>query len=1122
MNVHDAPHESVRVKEGSSTPASAPSDMSSAARQPNALSEALLAIVDASPDIICFKGLDFRYLVSNPAHASWLGVRHGASIGRTTAEVLADTRQNFQFSGPHSPQAIIAADEEVLKTKATVQMSGECESPSGTRLNLEAVKFPVFDSAGEVAGIGTIGRDVSMFFDREAQILSEREFFNLAVGSSQDGIWDLSVSEATAQLSARTTAILGLAPEQRTLDVNAFTALLHPEDVRIARDELTAHIASGETHFAARFRLADASPEERWISVRASSQRHDDGSLFRMAGSVRDVTKETQTERALRDSEQRFIDFTRAGSDWFWETDENHCFVYVSENAAKVSGINPQDYVGRPRFDLSDRDGDAKSWREHHAALEAHEPFRGFEYSRTLDSGQRRTFRINGVPHFSAEGEFIGYRGTGVDVSEEKLAEARLAAGESRLFDAIEHMEDAAALFDPDDRLLFANTTYSERWGRHFDQAIPVGTSFETLVRSNVGQGLHKVIKGDTEEWIRWRMDLHRNPAGAFDVGYADGVYQFIENRTVDGGYLLLVRDVTDRVLHERALKSSEARYRVLYDENPTMYFTLDRHGQIMSVNHHGAKQLGYAPGALDGGSIEAIHVAEDYNAIRERIETCFAAPQQTHHWEIRKLAHSGESIWVRESAKVVRYANGTTTLLTVCEDISETRRLSDQLNYQASHDPLTGLVNRREFERRVLRVLETRRTADSEHALCYLDLDQFKVINDTCGHMAGDELLKQLTAVMNHRVRRRDTLARLGGDEFGVLLEHCPPQRAEQLANELVEAIHGFRFVWNDKVFSVGASVGLVPLTNDFDTLSDAMAAADEACYAAKEYGGDRVQIFYPDDVTLARRRGETRWLGRLNAALEHGQLRLAYQLIEPADPAHQEGLHYEMLLRLQDESGELIKPGIFLPAAERYNLLTRVDRWVVENTLAWLSAAPNRLEELHLCSINLSGQSLGDERFTAQLITIISESQVPASKICFEVTETAAITNLAAATHFIKRLRERGTRFALDDFGSGLSSFAYLKNLPVDFLKIDGVFVRDIAGDPIDYAMVRSINEIGHVMGKSTIAEFVEDEATVRALRDIGVDYLQGYHIARPQLIPGIPGHAFATTVDPANGKP
>jgi len=469
---------------------------------------------------------------------------------------------------------------------------------------------------------------------------------------------------------------------------------------------------------------------------------------------------------------------------------------------------------------------------------------------------------------------------------------------------------------------------------------------------------------------------------------------------------------------------------------------------------------------------------------------------------EYRVINKDGAIRWVYDKGKGIRDSNSDRP----CQDgaifdITESHDLSEQLAYYANHDVLTGLVNRREFEHRLNRVLETAREDQSQHALCYMDLDQFKVINDTSGHVAGDELLRQLASLLNRLVRRRDTLSRLGGDEFGILMEHCTLDQAKRVANKLRQTIEDFRFAWEDRIFSVGVSIGLVPITGTSVSSIEILKQADAACYAAKDTGRNRIHTYAADDTELARRYGEMQWVAQINQALDEDKFCLYAQPIKPIlRHAYDSGAYYELLLRMQDRDGNMIPPGAFLPAAERYNLSPRIDRWVVDHAIRWMLSDAGKIESLSHCSINLSGLSLGDDLFLSHVISKLRDTGIPPSKICFEITETAAIANLSSATMFIRTLKGLGCQFALDDFGSGLSSFAYLKTLPVDYLKIDGVFVKDIEKDPIDLAMVKSINDIGKVMGKKTIAEFVESAGVLSKLLEIGVDYAQGFFIGKP----------------------
>ncbi|MDT3717604.1 EAL domain-containing protein [Pseudomonas soli] len=441
--------------------------------------------------------------------------------------------------------------------------------------------------------------------------------------------------------------------------------------------------------------------------------------------------------------------------------------------------------------------------------------------------------------------------------------------------------------------------------------------------------------------------------------------------------------------------------------------------------------------------------------------------------------------------------------IVVVLHDMTQERQYIANLSWQATHDALTGLANRREFEYRLEQALNALARQAGRHSLMFLDLDQFKLVNDTCGHAAGDELLRHICAVLQSGLREGDTLARLGGDEFGVLLENCPPEQAERIAEQLRQAVQSLHFVWKGRPFVTTVSIGLVHIAQVPSTLEASLRAADMACYMAKEKGRNRVQVYHADDSELSMRFGEMAWIQRLHVALEENRFCLYAQEIAPLHP--HDGLgHIEILLRLHDESGRTILPDSFIPAAERYGLMTALDRWVVRSVFQVIRQCLDEGREgpLAMCAINLSGSSIGDDKFLEYLQRLFGEYDIPPRLICFEITETSAIANLGSAIRFINELKGLGCKFSLDDFCAGMSSFAYLKHLPVDFLKIDGSFVKDMLDDPINRAMVEVINHIGHVMGKRTIAEFVETPLIEQALQEIGVDYAQGYLIERPQV--------------------
>lgn len=550
----------------------------------------------------------------------------------------------------------------------------------------------------------------------------------------------------------------------------------------------------------------------------------------------------------------------------------------------------------------------------------------------------------------------------------------------------------------------------------------------------------------------------------------------------------------------EEAASAASRRYLALYEENPCIYFTLDSAGTVLSVNRFGAEQLGYTREELTGRRFSSLYSESDRETAERLLAAALAAPEQIHRWELRKATKSGALIWMRDSARVTRSDNGEPMVLIVSEDTTETWELSEELYYRTTHDDVTGLLNRREFERRLKSTLDESRHEEMGHCLCYLDLDRFKVLNDNCGHLAGDELLRQIAARLKITFRRHDLLARVGGDEFAILMKHCTPEEAQQAAERVLADIREMTFVWEGRRFTLGACVGAVPLGRQRLQHQAIMAAAEAACEIAKSSGGNRIHTHSEADRALLQQVGDSRWVPRITDAIANDLFFLEYQSILPLHSGHADGQHFELLIRLRDDDGQVVLPSQFLPAAERYNVCGAIDQWVVGAALRWLADPRTPLDKVGICSINLSARTLADLAFQTWLQNLLVATSVPTHKLCFEITETAAITNTEQAQRFVNAIKALGCKFAVDDFGSGMASFAYLKRLPVDFVKIDGLFVRDILTDPFSLAMVRSICEVARAGRMQTVAEFAANQETVERLREIGVDYAQGYAIAKP----------------------
>ncbi len=462
----------------------------------------------------------------------------------------------------------------------------------------------------------------------------------------------------------------------------------------------------------------------------------------------------------------------------------------------------------------------------------------------------------------------------------------------------------------------------------------------------------------------------------------------------------------------------------------------------------------------------------------------------------------TGEEHSIELSASPIRSSGpsfqGAVILL---HDVSEIRGLARQMSYQASHDALTGLANRREFERRLEDAAAGARSGSASHVLCYLDLDRFKVVNDSCGHMAGDNLLRELAGLIRGQVRDSDSVARIGGDEFGMLLAGCPLDKARQIADDVCAAIRDYRFVWRDRIFNVGVSIGLVEMGHEIGTIEELLGAADSACYVAKQKGRGRVHVYSARDEAVARQRGEILWLQRIQKALKEDAFELFLQPIVSIAGRVETGPAYEVLLRMRGDDGTTISPAAFMQAAERYHLMPNVDRWVLQATFAAIGSGALKLPDQRSCTINLSGQTIGDPQFLEFVVDCLDRSGVSPGQVCFEVRESSVVDNLSHAARFIAVLHGVGCQFALDDFGSGLGAFSNLRSLAMDYLKIDGSIIRGLGEDHMNEAMVSAMISLARTMDIRVIAEHVENESVFEVVRQMGVDFAQGFAVGRPE---------------------
>jgi diguanylate cyclase (GGDEF)-like protein/PAS domain S-box-containing protein len=665
------------------------------------------------------------------------------------------------------------------------------------------------------------------------------------------------------------------------------------------------------------------------------------------------------------------------------------------------------------------------------------------------------------------------------------------------------------------ERLIFANKVAADLLGVLPEQLVgrPVTDLVKPAYRAMTRTGITKRLAG---EILPERMEIqliNGEEAGL----WAEATSAIIDYRG-QRAILTIARDISYRKNIESALGRGKQQAQVTLESISEGVVTADPEGVIDYVNAAAEKLTGVLrENALGRRLPEIVKLIDesDRRDLGDPIQRCLSDRRRVNMGRRAMMLSQagGKEISIELTASPIKGPGDVIAgAVVVMHDVSEIRGLTKRMSYQATHDALTGLVNRREFERRLEETLEAVREQNVSHVLCFLDLDRFKPVNDTCGHNAGDSLLRSVAALIREKVRESDVVARLGGDEFGVLLLGCPLDKARQIADDVCTAVRDFRFTWQDKVFQIGTSIGLVEIGRESNSIEDLLAAADSACYVAKQEGRGQVHVYSARDEVSARQRGEIYWLRQLQSALKENRFDLCVQpILAMSGGKSAAGPALEIYLRLTDENGKAVSPRQFMQAAERYHLMGSLDRWVVRSTLAALGQGTIRLPENRSCTINLSAQSLGEDDFLEFVVECLDSSQVPPSQVCFEVTETAMMADLDRAERFASVLHGMGCQFGLDDFGSGVGALASLRNLDIDYLKIDGVFTRDLGPDTLNTQVVTAITRLAKTVGFKVVAEQVELQSDFDALREIGVDYIQGHYIERPRPI-GEPAPALA----------
>ena len=819
-----------------------------------------------------------------------------------------------------------------------------------------------------------------------------------------------------------------------------------------------------------------------------------------------DITERKLHEAALRKSEVFLGRTGKLAGVGGWELDlVKHQLVW-SDETCRIHGVEPgyqpeleraiEFYApeARPLIDAAVQAAIAtgESWDLELALIRA--------------DGQRIWVRAVGSAEF-ADGQPVRLVGAFQDVTERVAQRIALQLANERV--ALATDSGGIGIWDWD---LGSQAPFWDAWmHRLFGHAENSGSDPTELWR----RGVHPDDLAATEQAMWAAMRGGKPFDTEFRVVWPDGSVHHLRSaarlsRDANGRVLRMTGanwDITEQRRMAAALAEERSLLRVTLASIGDAVITTDARGHITWLNPVAERLTGWLVAEATGRPLmQVFHIVNE--TTREPAPDPITCCLQ--RGEVVGLAHQtllvsrdGSEYGIEDSAAPIRNEGGDVLgAVLVFHDVSEQRRLSGEMSYRATHDAMTGLINRAEFEIRLQRVLTKAHEDASHHALLYIDLDQFKLVNDACGHAVGDQLLQQMAKLLGEAIRNRDTLARLGGDEFAIILEHCSAEQAQRVAQKICDRMDDFRFIHEERRFRIGTSIGLVPVDKRWATTVAIQQAADASCYAAKEAGRNRVHAWFDTDSAMHERQFEMQWTARIEKALDEDGFALYAQRIAPLRGSAT-GLHAEVLLRMKQADGSVVLPGAFLPAAERFHLASRIDRWVLGRAIDWMKSLPAQTT-LEMLSVNLSGQSVGDRSFHRWALDLLAQAGPHlCARLCLEITETAAVTNMADAAVFIDQVRAVGVRVALDDFGAGASSFGYLKTLAVDFLKIDGQFVRDMIDDPLDEAAVRCFADVAKVLGVQTVAEFVDKPAVLERLRGMGIDFAQGYLLHRPAPI-------------------
>jgi diguanylate cyclase (GGDEF)-like protein/PAS domain S-box-containing protein len=835
-----------------------------------------------------------------------------------------------------------------------------------------------------------------------------------------------------------------------------------------------------------------------WFQTILSAAFQPAGVFAGIIGISRDVTEHIELMEQVKEYSENLEIILDNSEDAIYRKDMQGRYVFINPAGEKLMGKSHDLVINHTDIELFDEKIAKKIRKTDRDVINKNTSMKST--IRYPGDGKDRWFNISVSPAHTKESNLLGVVGISKDITDIKELELKLRETNEQLTTILESTSDAIYAKDLSGKYIFINSSGAEFLNRRVSEI--VGYSDVEIFDEETYQIIYAIDQQVIQEKKATSVDNCFGQKG-HEIWYHTTVTPSFSSEGDLIGVIGISRNMTDYYQTQEKLWKTENRYYALYNDTPAMILTVGPEGNIIEANTFAANKLGYTIKELSNSSIYTYVPPQDRNTLRKHIQEAVDSPGCVYKVERQYLTKTGDTVWSKDFMRTVFTGqDATQNIIILSEDITRTHELSEKLLYSEAHDSLTSLLNRSGFMKELDRAIQVAHEKHLEHLLYILDVDGFMVVNDVCGYGKGDDILKQLGIIIETNVRERDIVARLGADKFAVLMENCSYLEAEDILENIVDEIKHNKFNSDDKLFRITVTIGVVTIDEHALDADSAIALTEQTLYTAKSLGRDRIYKYDEGDAEIISHRDRIKTLSDLSSALEIGQFELYAQKIEPINVCDSKPI-FECLVRMKGESDEAVVPGEWLSTLEHYLMAPQLDHWVIENALQWAHMKNGFLDGIKHLAINLSGQTLSNEGILNHISNCLNKYNIPAHKICFEVTETAAISVLSDAIHFLNELKSFKCKVALDDFGTGFSSFRYLRDLPIDYVKIDGVFIKNITLNNRDYTLTKGIHELVNAMGMETVAEFVESEEIYKSVKDLGINYAQGLYIQEPQNI-------------------